>query len=442
MTAPPKSPTATLLFGLAVTLAAVVVYSSYIVGQIKGLRELQSGSIDRNRRHSLQLLRIQNDLNSLGLAMRDMLDGEQPYPLTAWSAQLRRIRADLDDAMRQADALAIAQRSADQRKFLASSLAQFWNAVDRMFALAEAGEDKGAREQIRISLQARQAALSTAVSRLMVQNNETEQEAVLATARIYDRVERQVYLFFGATLIAISLTGLYLAFSNRRLFASLEALSAQRSELAQKLIATQESTLRHISRELHDEFGQILTALGSMLGRAQRGAPLEFQSQLGDIREIAQSSLDKVRTLSQALHPVTLDVAGLESTIEWYLPSLEKQTGITAHYDRTGTSATIDATTGIHVYRILQEALNNVTRHSKAKEAWVKLDVQPDQLQLQVEDHGIGFDSAAAGRGIGLVAMRERAELLGGQIEFLKPAGGGTVVRLTAPLKREDEHAR
>ena len=91
--------------------------------------------------------------------------------------------------------------------------------------------------------------------------------------QIYDRVQRQVYLFLTAILIAILFTSLYLIRSNRRLFAQLAALSEQRSELAQKLISTQESTLRHISRELHDEFGQILTAVGAMLTRGGKSSP-------------------------------------------------------------------------------------------------------------------------------------------------------------------------
>jgi hypothetical protein len=78
------SPTPSLFLGLIITLAAVVAYSAYITRQISGLRELQNNLVDRNRKDSLQLLRIQNDLNSLGLAMRDMLDNDEPYPLTAW----------------------------------------------------------------------------------------------------------------------------------------------------------------------------------------------------------------------------------------------------------------------------------------------------------------------------------------------------------------------
>ena len=146
--------------------------------------------------------------------------------------------------------------------------AQFWDAVDRVFALAGEGKEKEAREQIQLSLQARQAALSTAVARLLVQNSENEEQAAQHIVQIYDRVQRQVYVFLAATLAAILLTGFSMIRWNRQLFARMAELSDRRSELAQKLIATQESTLRYISRELHDEFGQILTAMGSMLGRA------------------------------------------------------------------------------------------------------------------------------------------------------------------------------
>src|SRR5207237_1774001 len=101
--------------GLIITLAAVVAYSAYITRQISGLRELQNNLVDRNRKDSLQLLRIQNDLNSLALAMRDMLDNDEPYPLTAWSAQFQRGRNDLDDALRREEQLAGARQTPEQK---------------------------------------------------------------------------------------------------------------------------------------------------------------------------------------------------------------------------------------------------------------------------------------------------------------------------------------
>ena len=439
-----RSPTPGLFLGLIITLAAVVAYSGYITRQLSGLRELQNNLVDRNRKDSLQLLRIQNDLNSLALAMRDMLDNDEPYPLTAWSAQFQRVRTDLDDALRREQQVAPVNRSPDQQQYLQSSVAQFWDAVDRTFALAQGPKPNEARTQIRISLRARQEALSTAVSRLLVQNNESEEQATQQIGQIYDRVQRQVYLFLTATLIAILLTSLYLIRWNRRLFAQLAALSAQRAELAQKVIATQESTLRHISRELHDEFGQILTAIGSMLTRAGKQLPegSALRSDLREVCEITQETLDKVRSLSQALHPVMLEESGLESTLDWYLPVVERQAGIHVFYEKSGEPFSVDGNAAVHVYRVVQESLNNVTRHSGAKESWVRLRFLPHALEVEVEDHGRGFDPETAKQGIGLVAMRERAELLGGKVDFERPAPGGTLVRLRVPRETREENVR
>jgi signal transduction histidine kinase len=443
-----RSPTTGLLFGLIITLAAVLAYASYMTVQLSGLRRLQSDIIDRNRKDSLQLLRIQNDLNSIALAMRDMLDATEPYPLTAWAAQFDRIHADLDVALKLEEKFAGANRTTEQRHYLDQSLAQFWAAVNRMFALAGASQDAEAREQIRLTLQPRQQALSTAVSRLLVENNEGEEQAAARIAHIYDSVQRQLYLFLAATLIAIVLTSLYLIRANRQIFARLAELSEQRSELAQKLISTQESTLRHISRELHDEFGQVLTAIGAMLGRAGNQAPegSALRADLQEVREIAQSTLNNIRSLSQALHPVLLEEAGLESTLDWYIPIVERQTGIRLHYEKSGQPFSVDTGAGVHLYRIIQEALNNISRHSGVTEAWIRLKFLPHALELEVEDHGKGFLSpnppnGDTPRGIGLVAMRERAELIGGTLEISHPPQGGTLIRLKIPQDKLQTHA-
>ena len=430
------SPTATLVAGLVTTLAIVCAYSWYISSQISGLRRLQTEITDRNRRDSLQLLRIQNDLNQLALAMRDMLDLGEPYPLIAWSAQFERIRVDLDDALKREEALAGA-RTPDEAQYLQASVAQFWDAANRVFDLARAGQEADARAQIRLSLQARQAALSSLVARQLVQNNTSEQRTAAQAQEITANVQRQIYRFLAAALAAIAITGLYLIRSSRRLFAQLATLSDRRRELAQELITTREATLREISRELHDGFGQILTATGSMLGRAARQAP-EGSALRADLREIGvivQTAIDNVRGLSQTLHPSILEELGLESTIQWYVTTVEKQLGLEAVYERTGTGVDVDDLTAIHVYRVLQEAMSNVARHAGTSRAWVRLRGSTGILALEVEDHGTGFDPDRARRGLGLVAMRERAELVGGTLAVTTPREGGTLVRLEVPMK-------
>lgn len=422
---------------MVVILGSVLVYSRYIRMQITHLRQVQAELVDRNRRDSLQLLRIQNTLNVIALATRDLDQSGTPYPLSASENQFKRLRGDLQDALQKEDQLAATYRTPEQRQYLANSVSQVWAGVDQVFATAQAKGDKAARQLIP-PLETQEAALNTAVARQLVENNLNEEEAAKQIEAIYAGVERNVVRFLIATLGAIVVTGILITLSNRQLFAQLADLSEQRSELAHKLIATQESTLQFISRELHDEFGQILTAIGSLLGRAERHAPPEstWARDLHEVREMAQSTLDSVRSLSQALHPVVLDEAGVEHAIDWYLPMVERQNGIRIHYEKSGNSVPIASSAGIHIYRILQEALNNVVRHSGAAEAWVRMRFQERQLSLEVEDRGKGLQPDPAKRGIGLVAMRERAELVGGRIQWLPVAGGGTLVRLEVPREQ------
>src|SRR6202047_554803 len=221
-----RSPTIGLLAGLAVTLSAVAVYSSYTIAQLRTLRRLQTETIDRNRTDSLLLLRIQNNLNSLALAMRDMLERIEPYPVTAWRPQFKRIQVDLDDALAREEKLS--PSTADQRRFLSTSVTQFWDGLDRIFAIAASGQEEEARTRIRLSLQARQEGLSTAVARLLVENNENEQQAAAQAQQIHARVEQNVYLFLAAMLVLIVATSLYLVQYNRKMFGQVAALSERR----------------------------------------------------------------------------------------------------------------------------------------------------------------------------------------------------------------------
>jgi signal transduction histidine kinase len=435
-----SSPTSRLLIGLAITLAAVAVFSLYALRQIAMLKDLQARTVERSRKDSLQLLRIQNDLNSLGLAMRDMVDGYEPYPLEAWRGQFNRMREDLDDALRMEAGLAPEARG-PRRHYISNGLAQLWTSVEQLFAIAGGGDTANARMFIRTSLEAQQAALTNAVARALVDNNVAEQQAAARIQDIYAGVERQIYYFLVAVLVAISLTSLYTIRSNRMIFNRLAVVSSHRSELARKLITVQEEVFHSLSRELHDEFGQILTAIGAMLSRAEKkgGLPPDspFRTEVAEVREVAQATIEKIRSLSQVLHPTVLDDGGLEKTIDWYLPTFQKQTGIAVKYEKTGTSPTVSDRVAINVYRVLQEALNNLAKHSGVQTAWVRVRYAPDRLELEIEDHGAGIperNGAARGQGTGLVAMRERAELLHGRIEFLRPGDKGTLVRLKIPL--------
>ena len=437
------SPTVRLLLGLLVTLLAVAVFSWYVLVQLKGLKQLQSDTIDRNRRDSLQLLRVQNALSSLGLAVHDMVLGEEPYGVLAYKNQFERIRTDLDDAIQREARLSPETRLPGQQERLQTSIKQFWQTSGQVFQLASSSQEKAALQLAGTQLLAQQASLAALTSRLLTKNNEAEEQAAAKVAAIYAGVERNVYAFLVAMLLTIAGTSLYVIYSNRRLFEKIETMSRQRRVLAARLIAVQEEVLKSVSRELHDEFGQILTAVGAMLARAERkGLPPDspFRTELSEVREITQDTLEKMRSLSQMLHPAVLDDYGLVKALEWYVGLFQKQTGIQAQVEVVGEPVRITGQPAIHCFRIAQEALNNAAKHSKTKTAEVTATFNADTLMLKVRDHGIGVvqDQKHKKPGLGLIAMQERAELLGGTLKVRPAPDGGTIVTLTIPLSQPD----
>lgn len=434
LAAVPPSPTPRLLIGIAAILATVAVFALWSLYQINGLRKIQTDTIERNRRDSLQLIRIQNDLNSLALAMRDMIEDRDGYGMQAFRGEFARLRQDLDDAIRLDATLAV--RPSEQKRYLAESLNQFWRSAEQIFTIAEGGETERARKMVVDSLQAQLSSLTSTVARLLVQNNEAEEMASREVNAIYDGAERNLYLFLTAMLAGTTAIGLLSVQYNRRIFDRLGALSEQRSTLARGLITVQEEVFRSVSRELHDDFGQILTAVGTMLRRAEKkGLPSDspLRADMGEIREVVQETIERTRSFSQALHPTILDDYGLERAVERYVQTFGKQTGIPVDLQK-GEGIWVPDAKRIHVYRVLQEALNNVVRHSQATAATVRLFPDGERLRLEVEDNGIGIPEKRV-NGLGLIAMKERAELMGGNISVKRGANCGTLVVLEVPLE-------
>lgn len=417
-----RTPTARLIAGLIFTLLVIGAYAAYTFRSVYRMREMQTSIVERNRLASLQLIRIQNDLNALGLSLRDMLEQREDYPLSAWKPALTRIRENLDSAIRREAELSAGWRPKDQTLYLRTSFDDFWRT---------AGEAFLDPKLIRTTLQPRQEALTALVARLLVQNSERDSQAAAEAQKIYSEIERNAYLLLGLSIALIVVTGLSLIRANRRIFARIASLADERRELAQQLIASQESTYRSISRDLHDEFGQILTAIGALLRRAGRHAPSSaFESEVHEVSAVVQGTLEKIRSLSQSLQPVILEEQGLLPAIQWHLGNFERHTGIKVRSTLPTTPLDLPAERAIHVYRILQEALNNAARHAETDAVDVHIQAGDRSLRVTIEDSGKGIPHDARA-GVGLAAMRERAAILGGRLSFGKGSGGaGTRVTL------------
>lgn len=435
-----KSPTVRLLIGLLVTLAAVTGFSWYSLYELRGLRELQTNTIDVNRHDSLLLARVQNDLNMLGTKLRDMADTQRTSSIAAYRGEFARLRTDLRQALHDEAKLAPVMRRASEQAQLNDALNNFWYTSDRVFAAATSGHERAARRLASTQLSAEQSLIATRVSQLIDRNNRTEEKADAKIAAIYDGAEQDIYAFMIATLVAIVGTSLYLIYSNREIFDKLQSLSRQRRVLAARLINLQEEVLRSVSRELHDEFGQILTAVGTMLARAERkGVPADspLRTELSEVREITNKTLEKIRSLSQMLHPAVIDDYGLAKAIEWYAEVFQRQTGIQTNATILGEPVRITGQPAIHCFRIVQEALNNIAKHSGSKTADVEVIFSKETLSVHVRDFGRGMPQVKkmSKPGLGLIAMRERAELVSGTLNISSAPNAGTTVSLEMPLR-------
>jgi signal transduction histidine kinase len=282
-------------------------------------------------------------------------------------------------------------------------------------------------------------------------NDQAQTEAGQQVSLTYGRVKRDILVLIGVLFLVALGTGLYTLQANRKTFDRLhhlaERLQTQSEELRMlswKLIDVQEKTLRQVARDLHDEFGQILTAIGVTLGRASQKAldkdPV-FVEDVKYVKKIVEDTLQSVRSESQIFRPAILDDFGLGQTLEWFVDQFSRQTGVLVHYKGKLSDGFFLPEDAIHLYRIVQEALNNVAKHSGAKEAWVKVEEEAGTLSLEIRDNGAGFvtgpeNNRVAGQGIGLMGMRERAEHLKGSFSIRSSPNRGTVVSVTVPLQR------
>lgn len=215
--------------------------------------------------------------------------------------------------------------------------------------------------------------------------------------------------------------------------------------LSHRLVQVQESERREIARELHDEVGQVLTGLKLLLEMATRNPGTKAEEGLAQAQNLLNELMARVRDLSLNLRPTMLDDLGLVHALVWLLDRYRAQTGIAVNLTQAGLEGRrFSPEIETAAYRIVQEALTNVARHSGATQADVHVWSSEDVLSVQVEDHGRGFDSDAvlprlsAG---GLAGMRERAQLLGGRLTTDSVAGQGTSVSANFPLNFAEEPA-
>jgi len=259
----------------------------------------------------------------------------------------------------------------------------------------------------------------------------------------FDALRQRLMWMLGVTLGAGLLLAAFTIRRTLRLEIELqkryeEGVRAQHElkELSARLLSAQEEERRTISRELHDEVGQSLSALLMEAGNAAATVPaasLEVRRHVDSIKKLAEASVNVIRNMTLLLRPSMLDDLGLVPALEWQAREVSKRTGLRVHLAAEESADQLSDELKTCIYRVVQEALHNCVRHSQARTVKVVVRQEPSKIVLSVEDDGHGFDARRV-RGLGLVGMEERVHHLGGAFEVESRPGAGTRVAVELPI--------
>ncbi len=221
---------------------------------------------------------------------------------------------------------------------------------------------------------------------------------------------------------------------------------ALRGELLQQVVSAQEAERQRIARELHDETGQALTAIGLGLRGASTSLRQDVDKAAANLRQLeglVVHSLNELQRLIADLRPSHLDDLGLPSALRWYVNQVQQRVPLKIGVEIFGEPYPIEPTANTALFRVAQEAITNIIKHAQAKSAKVCLCYEPELIRLRVEDDGIGFDVPQARARTrptwGLTGVEERAALLGGKCQIVSQPGAGTRIEVTVPYRHSVE---
>ncbi len=266
------------------------------------------------------------------------------------------------------------------------------------------------------------------------------QKANLAQNQIRERsreLVRDSLLLIGACLVLAIVCATFTVRVSAQLFREMEWQAGELSRVSWHMLENQESAARRFSHELHDELGQSLTAIkANLMGL---GAVLDAnpagRRRLEDCVKLVDEATSNVRELSQLLRPTILDDFGLDASLRWLCDGFTERTGITVRYE-SDLGGRLPEETETHLFRIAQEALTNVARHSGAREVEVRLQASGDRVALAVADNGRGLASPQGPQpGLGMIGMRARARSAGGELSVHSAAGAGVRIEVQVPAR-------
>ncbi len=390
---------------------------------------------------------IQANIHLSGILSRDYLLDPSHLTAAAHRQELIEIRSSMAKQLEELDRL-VGREEAKALGMLQVEIESYWRSMEPIFEWTP--QQKLALSAIFLRqhvLPRRDAVLSVAeeIRALNRSNLERQQELLNRSRADFERyLWRMMAIVLslglvvaGASILRISRLERHAAEHQRRT----EQAERELRRLSQQLVHAQEAERKSLSRELHDQVGQMLTALRMEAGNledARRAPDPQFTEKLREIKVLAEQALSAVRNLAMGIRPAMLDDLGLGPALEWQGREFSRRSGIPATVQIDGTLDGLPDSHRTCVFRVVQEALTNCARHSQAKNIRVAVHGREDGLSLIVQDDGVGFsDNNTSRHGLGLVGIEERARELGGIVTIHSQPGKGTSVMVELPLERK-----
>lgn len=438
-----------LLAGFGLT-ASLWLAASYVVSHRLGHTRHEAGTLSARYLAAQDVLAtVRAQVLLASVIVRDALLDPQPRPSTEYRAEVESTYRAADDALERYRPVLEGPSERARVQRLRDEISAFRLASMDILATDSRSWQTEARSLLQRVLPKRQSIIAVS-EELQSINRAVYVDQQHKIAGLQAQLQRQIVMVLGVAL-GVSLIIAWTAYRHgvrleRRLIQQRvreEAISADLHRLSAGMVKVQEDERRRIARELHDEVGQALSALALELTsaeqRLQRRGTVE---PLGDARALADGALRTVRDLSQLLHPSVLEDLGLCAALQSLLRGVERRTGLHATFQGEGLSTRAAPSVERAVYRIVQEAVTNVTRHAQAKTMTVRLSEAMGRLTVEIEDDGVGFAATQNGQaGLGLLSMRERAAQLGGSLAIKSTPGRGTRLVVGVPLAAGTEDA-
>ena len=395
--------------------------------------ELRSEFLVRNR----VLNQIRSDLYLSGTYMRDYLLEPEASMAESHKASLDKNRSDMEAAL-EAYAQRLAPSEVETYGVLTRELKDYWRVLEPALRWDAAERRTRGYDFLRDEVLPRRMAMVGIADQIALVN----ERQLDADNRQVEALFSQFRIRLSETLIATLGLGLLLAALSMvrilRLERESEETRRELKELSARLVQAQENERRAISRELHDEVGQSLSALLVGLSNLSAAVPPsaadEMQAHIAGIRDLAQNCVRVVRNIALLLRPSMLDDLGLAPALEWQAREVSRNYGIRVNVAADGVSDQLSEEHKTCIYRIVQEALHNCVRHSSASAVRITVKQDTDGVSVLIQDDGHGFRPETE-RGLGLVGIEERVTNLGGTFRIESHLGRGTLLAITLPYE-------